>query len=278
MYTHEFHRPAKPRPRSRPTIVFGGSAGLFGGAQRAIRQAVQDGYLAVDLDLRHAILAPSMDAIRLDLEPRVMRVRSIWLPATLSGPFTGHRMDRLEAFLRLAQRDLGLRHIIIEGASQATRAGAPILPMAQEVAQEQKGMVRLGFGVRADRSLHSLDSTRLARRVAEEWDLDLALDVAGPVPPGWEAEAAVARLLPRLAVVRLCGWLPMQFVHEDGSPTRIAARTMAMLADQGYAGLLSIVPTRHRRPSTDYQHDLQRRYDSGPHSADTPARTYFDLP
>ncbi|HVL25499.1 MAG TPA: hypothetical protein VM450_15535 [Thermomicrobiales bacterium] len=251
---------------------------MFGATQRPVRQARQDGYLALDLDLRHMLIPPSADAIRTSLDSQVVRVRSVWLPATLSGPLSAQRGDRLAGFLRLAQRELGLRHMIIEGASQATRAGVPLLPLAREVAREQSGMVRLGLGVRADRSMHSLDSTALARRVAEEWELDLALDVAGPVPPGWEAEAAVVRLMPRLAVVRLCGWLPLQYAHEDGSPTRIAARTMSMLADQGYAGLLSIVPTRNRRPSTDYQHDLQRRYDAGPHSADAPARTHFDLP
>jgi len=273
-----FHSSPPPQPRRRPTIVFGGSASILGSPRRTIRQAHHEGYLALDLDLRNALVAPSPTAFRSLADDQVLRIRSVWLPPAVGGPFLERRLDRLTAFIRHAQQELGLRHVVIAGANRTTAGGTSMLQLVQAVFAGEQGSVRLALGVRADRSLHPLHGTALARRTAEEWDMDLALDVAGPVPPGWEAEAAVARLLPRLTVVRLCGWLPTQVVHVDESPTRIAARSMAMLADQGYAGLLSIVPTRHRRPSTDYQHDLQRRYDVGPHSADAPAWTHLDLP
>jgi hypothetical protein len=278
MHEYLFHSPTPSPSRSRPTIAYGGSSGLFGSAQGVIRRAQDDGYLAIDLDMRHAFSSPSPSAVRSLSDDAVLRIRSIWLPATMNGPLLSRRLERLTGFLRLAQQELGLRNIVIAGASQASRRGTPLLPVARRAVAGAHGAVRLAMGVRADRSMHSLESTTLARRVAEEWNLDLALDVAGPVPAGWEAEAAVSRLLPRLSVVRLCGWLPSHFTHEDDGPTRIAARSMSMLADQGYSGLLSVVPTRSMRALADYQHDLQRRYESGPHSADTPARTYFDLP
>jgi hypothetical protein len=278
MHEHLFHSPTPSPSRSRPTIVFGGTCGLFGSAQGVIRRAQDYGYFAVDLDLRHALCSPSSSAVRIMSDDAVLRIRSIWLPATVSGPLLSRRLERLTGFLRLAQQELGLRNIIIAAASPTTRRGTPLLPVAREAVAGGHGAVRLAMGVRADRSMHSLESTALARRVAEEWNLDLALDVAGPVPAGWEAEAAVSRLLPRLAVVRLCGWLPTQLTHQDNGPLRIAARSMAMLADQGYAGLLSVVPTRGMRALAEYQHDLQRRYEIGPYNADSPARTYFDLP
>ena len=43
------------------------------------------------------------------------------------------------------------------------------------------------------------------RRFAEEWELDVAIDLAGRFDPTWEAEAAVARLGDRLRVIRLTG-------------------------------------------------------------------------
>jgi hypothetical protein len=41
------------------------------------------------------------------------------------------------------------------------------------------------------------------RRFAEEWDLTIAVDLAGRFDPTWEAEAAVARLGNRLSLLRL---------------------------------------------------------------------------
>jgi hypothetical protein len=41
------------------------------------------------------------------------------------------------------------------------------------------------------------------RRFAEEWELDVALDLSGRFDPTWEAEAAVARLGDRLRAIRL---------------------------------------------------------------------------
>ena len=41
------------------------------------------------------------------------------------------------------------------------------------------------------------------RRFAEEWDLTVAVDLAGRFDPTWEAEAAVARLGNRLSLLRL---------------------------------------------------------------------------
>lgn len=43
----------------------------------------------------------------------------------------------------------------------------------------------------------------MLRRLTEEWDLGLAIDLAGPFDPQWEAEAAVLRLGPRLELLRL---------------------------------------------------------------------------
>jgi hypothetical protein len=272
MYGHQFDMSS--HPQGRPTLLFGGSVGVFGSPQRAVRVAHREGYLAVDLDMRHAWLPPTPSAIEALGHDRLVRIRSVWLPAAMSGPLLAQRLDRLTSFLSLAEARLGLRQVIIAGTT-SSRGGTSILRI---VRGGVGGNIRLAIGVRADRSINSLTSTAHARRVAEEWDLDLALDISGPVPPGWEAEAAVMRMAPRLTLVRLCGWLPGASADVNESPTRIAARSIAMLADQSYSGLVSVVPTRNRHGLDDYQHDLHRRYRLGPSSTDTPARTYFDLP
>jgi len=272
---HLFHSSSGAQPQGRPTILYGGAIGLLGSPQRVARSAHREGYLAIDLDLRHRWLPPSPDALANLAGGGIIRVRSLWLPATMGGPLLASRIERLRGFVRFARERLGLRQVVIASAVSGT-GGTSLLQAIRGMEDGDK--LRLGIGVRADRSVHSLTTTAHARRVAEEWDLDLALDLAGPVPPGWEAEAAIMRMLPRLTLVRLCGWLPGLSADVDESPTRIAHRSITMLADQGYTGLLSIVPTRNRHPLDDYQHDLQRRYHLGPSSTDMPARTYFDLP
>lgn len=274
MYSHQFDMSAGSYPQGRPTILFGGAVGVFGSPQRAVRLAQREGYLAIDLDMRHGWLPPSPSASEALGRDRLVRIRSIWLPASIGGPLVAPRIDRLIGFLRLAEARLGLRQVVIAGTT-SSNGGTSLLRV---VRGGTGANIRLAVGVRADRTINSLTSTAHARRVAEEWDLDLALDLSGPIPPGWEAEAAVMRMLPRLTLVRLCGWLPGASADVNESPTRIAARSIAMLADQGYAGLVSIVQTRNRHALDDYQRDLHRRYRLGPSSTDTPARTYFDLP
>ena len=47
------------------------------------------------------------------------------------------------------------------------------------------------------------DRLVVLRRLAEEWDFDLALDLCGPIDPTWESEAAISKLMPRLTLVRI---------------------------------------------------------------------------
>ncbi len=78
------------------------------------------------------------------------------------------------------------------------------------------------------------------RRYAEEWDFQLALDVSGRIDPAWEVEAALMRLLPRLALVRL-RW-PL-CPHAQHGPDCTTARTVATLKDLRFTGNIAIVPS-----------------------------------
>jgi hypothetical protein len=77
----------------------------------------------------------------------------------------------------------------------------------------------------------------LLRNVAEEWDLDLALDLSGSVDWLWEAEAAVFRLAPRLKLLRIVYPLP---TLDTETRTRLTHRTIAACVDAGFDGLIAV--------------------------------------
>lgn len=78
----------------------------------------------------------------------------------------------------------------------------------------------------------------LLRNFAEEWDLDLALDLSGPIDWLWEAEAAVFRLAPRLRLLRIVQPLP---ALDAQTRTRMTQRTIAACVDAGFDGLIAVV-------------------------------------
>ncbi|MDP9363149.1 MAG: hypothetical protein M3Q10_02760 [Chloroflexota bacterium] len=69
------------------------------------------------------------------------------------------------------------------------------------------------------------------RRLAEEWDLGIVLDLAGPIDPRWEAEAAVARLGARLVLLRLDADVASGLSYGRARP---AARALLAAFDGGH--------------------------------------------
>lgn len=59
----------------------------------------------------------------------------------------------------------------------------------------------------------------LLRRLAGEWDFDIALDLTGRVDPRWEAEAAIVRLGARLRLLRVGGPAVVGRWTTDSRPT-----------------------------------------------------------
>jgi len=78
----------------------------------------------------------------------------------------------------------------------------------------------------------------LLRNFAEEWDLDLALDLSGPIDWLWEAEAAVFRMASRLRLLRIVYPLP---ALDAQTRTRMTHRTIAACVDAGFDGLIVVV-------------------------------------
>lgn len=245
--TSSFHSRQDQEPRStgRPTILLGAQASRLGTVRGIVRDMSEQRFFAADLDLRSTWITPSWPQVAADASRSMIRIRSAWITGVIVGPAARSRLHRLSTLLRGCKEELGLRTIVIPRAAHLRR-GSSIGPAIKDiVADRSRTSARIAVGVRAidfaDDRRH-LDQLTATRRMAEEWDLDIALDLTGAVSRHWEAEAAIIRLLPRLTLVRLHPW-----IASDGSgPTldrqAIAHRTVAMLADQGYAGSISLVP------------------------------------
>lgn len=202
-------------------------------------------FFAIDLDLRSTWIAPSWTRLAADASHSMTRVRSTWIAGVIAGPASRSRLLRLTTLLRGCKNELGLRTIVIPRAAHLRR-GSSIGPSIREIVSDRSNTsARIAVGIRAidfaDDRRH-LDQLVATRRLAEEWDLDIALDLTGNVSLNWEAEAAVIRLMPRLTLVRLRPWIASDGSGPSEDRQAIALRTVAMLADQGYTGSISLVP------------------------------------
>jgi len=86
---------------------------------------------------------------------------------------------------------------------------------------------------------HLVQLTAL-RRICEEWDIDIALDLTGPIDPQWEAEAAVLRIGSRLRIVRIAA-LPVTANSTD-SQARLTDRALIPALESGSLASVSLSP------------------------------------
>ncbi|HEV2527755.1 MAG TPA: hypothetical protein VGT61_04790 [Thermomicrobiales bacterium] len=182
------------------------------------------------------------------------RIDSLWLPTFQPSGFGSRHLDKLLERWNGEAGRLGVRSIVVD-------RDVALRPVGSK--DKRPVLLRLREGVPAGVRIvvvlrpRSLEGTRLhlnslvtLRRTAEEWDFDLGVDLLGPVDQRWEAEAAIQRLLTRLALVRIPS------IAHDRQPAprnRITSRVVAYLLDQGYQGTLSLTarlrPTDLMRPS-----------------------------
>lgn len=231
---------SSPRPSfRRPTILVGSDATWLGRPTVGAEDAAAAGLYGIDLDLRRSWRAPGeLDIEHLD----TIRLRSVWLPTRYGGIAAEERAERLRSFLAQAATRHGLRAIVI--TPQSISRGSPLAGIARE--QTGTNGVRLTLEVRADALLGErgshLERVANTRRFAEEWDLDLALDLGSGDLGGWEAEAALMRLFPRLTLVRIGPMHGPAGRHAVTPASSVALRTVKMLADQAFGGLISVLP------------------------------------
>lgn len=232
-------------------MLYGSEATWLGSLGGQIPTASEHEFYGIDIDLRSAWLAPSWSAMATHLSRHMIRVRSVWIAGMLTGPLVSQRTDRLLDFLRGCRGEHGLRTIVIPRAAHIRR-GSSLGPQIRQFAAERTGAIpRVAVGIRAvdlGGERGHLDHLRSIRHLAEEWDLDVALDLTGHVPRDWEAEAAIVRLMPRLTLVRITPESGNRQYRQPMAGRSIAARSVAILADQGYTGSISVAsPTRPLR-------------------------------
>jgi hypothetical protein len=229
----------------RPTILVGSDATVLGRPTVGADTAAGAGLYGIDLDLRHAWRPPDTPAVAsLD----TIRIRAVWLPARYSGLAADLRADRLGSFLDRAATHNGLRAIAMP--RRAIAQGTALYATARRLADARGVRIAVEVGAAAllDEPGSHLDRVANIRRFAEEWELDIALDLGCGDLAGWEAEAALMRLFPRLSLVRIGPMHTPDGVHAAGPGPAVALRTVKMLADQAFGGLISVLPAAPASP------------------------------
>ena len=207
------------------------------GAYFGIAEAA--GLDGVDLDLGALPGRPDPRALARRSDVTGMPVQAVWAPRVVDGPLHGWRLRRtLELVVGLVEAT-GAPTVVVDRAEPGggRDRGAPIRALRDSLPPATRLTVTLRPRHLAGTRAHLTQLTAL-RRLAEEWDHDLALDLLGPIDPGWEAEAALARLLPRLTLIRFG---PLESRPPGRGRSRVTARVLAAAVDAGFGGVASLV-------------------------------------
>lgn len=160
-------------------------------------------------------------------QPAYVPVRSVWVP--LSGIVSGRARRLLESIASRQQDDQPL----VVAALPAASAYRGLARELEAVCRAAPDPARLAIGL-SSASLRGgrphLVQLGGLRHLAEEWDVSIAVDLAGRFDPTWEAEAAIARIGNRLSVLRVRAAAPSRSaVGQD----RVACRALHAAVDRG---------------------------------------------
>ena len=201
--------------------------------QRAAAQARIDG---LDVDALSAIAGWLLERLEV-ADDAYVPTRSLWLPAS---ELQSERTRRLIAKVSQLQPNAPPFIVIPIPASGPRYELTRNLELARRVTQGWPVVLGLPpAGLKGGRP-HLVQLGGI-RRFAEEWDLSVALDLAGPFDPTWEAEAAVARLGQRLRLVRISASAASRTaVGRD----RVACRALHAAIDGDHGLDVAIAPAR----------------------------------
>lgn len=200
---------------------------------RIARDAGLDG---LDLDLSGRPL-PGRGRLLAMADRHDVPIRSVWVPRT--GIWTGWRLEQGMAAAAALANVTAAGCLVVDAPPPANGVFAPAALSGRSDALRAlvTAKTRVVMTVRA-RHLeggrrHLVQMTAL-RRMAEEWEFDLALDLVGTIDPRWEAEAVVSRLGRRLTMIRLGG--------AGTTRHRTSIRALAAAIDGGHVARFAIVP------------------------------------
>jgi hypothetical protein len=221
-----------------PTIVVSTRSSRLIGLPAYFSVAESAGLDGVDIDLAGRDWRVPVAPIAARSDATGMPAYSLWMPTVPAGPLGGWRRGHLLADTRALVAATGVGSVIVDRPRRGERSGAALF--ARELRAQLGPSVRLALAVRPrdlEGSRSHLAGLTALRRMAEEWDHDLALDLLGPIDPRWEAEAALARLLPRLAVLRIG---PFESRPPGRGRARMTTRVLKAALESGYGGVLSL--------------------------------------
>jgi hypothetical protein len=167
-------------------------------------------------------------------------VRSVWVrPLQLEG--TGLQPFR-DAAKTCGESRLPLFIVDVPSGVDHIDAIAIQMAAAGRLRNAVGNQAGIAIAVRAENpegNRNHLDRLSLIRHQVSEWDFKLALDLTAKPDGTWEAEAAIMRVLPRIANIRLT--VPRTLLS-GGVRWRIASRVIASATDSGYRGFVSLAP------------------------------------
>jgi hypothetical protein len=185
----------------------------------------------IDLDLTVNGLRQRLSGI--DRRVGSLQVSSAWLRCG-----SPHAAD-----LELAGiLDTGSVLFIVDEPRNLESAVRAQLAMAKTLRSELSERARIALAIRprnAEGDRGHLTRLAMLRSVAEEWELELALDLTGDVDWLWEAEAAVAKTMPKLSFVRINYPPPLLDQHVRN---RLTQRTISACIDLQFDGVISLAP------------------------------------
>lgn len=229
------------RPQPLPPLVSLSTAPSLLRLSTLFRLAQSAGADGIDLDLSGPPL-PEPSRVAQAAERHGVPVRSVWMPR--ASVWSGWNADRARTAAAAVARATDAGIFIIEGP--ITSDGG--VPRSAVTALTETARPLLSPGTRIvvvlrprhlEGGRRHLVQLTAWRRLAEEWEFGIGLDLSGPVDGRWEAEAAVSRLGSRLTLMRL----PSDVVAAPATGARRAAvRAFAAAIDGGHPAQFAVVP------------------------------------
>lgn len=234
--------PPAPSPGSPALLLSSGVSPVLSVASLA-RIAEEAGFGGLDLHLRHRqwpnlgrpIPRPAATA-------HGHRSIVVWVSAGAPGPSADPWAATVREVLRLLA--LGPDRIVLDltPTMVGDQSRAEIVGLVETIRRVAGTQIAIAVALDS-RSLIGgrthLAQLTLLRRLAGEWDFEIALDLTGTIDPQWEAEAAIVRLGPRLRLVRFGG---ASVVGRWTLDSRLSARALAAVLQRSEPIAVSLEP------------------------------------
>ncbi len=225
-----------------PEITLSSTAVRWRRPSTIFRVSERSGISGVDLDLSDPMVIGRTNDMADALSRFNGAIHTVWMPrSTNPAVWTGSNVyhEALDAHRRTGAR-IVLR-MPVAPHPEINRAVITSLTetMRTRVDGDARIMVALDRRWTTGGRAPLVQMTTL-RRLAEEWDFEIGLDLTGRLDPTWETEAAILRLGRRLIYLRIAA-LPTPGRASDARD-RITARALAASLESGSLQTVALAP------------------------------------